>query len=380
MSSLFKIVGLPPEIRHLFKAGLSAEMVHHLNDVYQRITGSPILKMGSKTTPLRPLKSIEIPGADIWIKNETANRVHSFKWRGAYHLMHRLFGGSDQVDRRVCTASAGNHAQGVAAAARDLQVRATIVMPTTADPVKIGRVREIGGEFVDVVLVGATFNDALTHANGLMAADPSQIFVHPYDDLDVMAGQGTIGIEIQRQLACGMNADFDWIAVPVGGGGLLAGMLVGIKATRPEVKILGVEMAGTERLPALMETGQRIMLTTVNPYAGGVAVKQLGAQTAPIIHALLDAYVAVSDEAVMESMLVLNLDRPDIVEPSGALALAGLTAHIEQLRMQGALDDRTALKCLAVVSGGNYEKSRSASDLESARDRQGLAVRSASIP
>ncbi|MCY4427289.1 MAG: threonine ammonia-lyase, biosynthetic [Halieaceae bacterium] len=272
----------------------------------------------------------------ILLKREDLQPVFSFKLRGAYNKMHHL--GAAQRKRGVITASAGNHAQGVALAARHLGVKATIVMPRTTPLIKVDGVRSHGAR---VVLVGDTYDEASGHAQKLVE-QRQLIPVHPYDDPLVIAGQGTIGMEIVRQHTDPLEAVF----VPVGGGGLLAGVAAYMKYVRPEVKIIGVEPEDAACLAAAMKAGRRVRLPEVGIFADGVAVLQIGKEPFRVIRHTVDQVITASSDEICAAIKDIFEDTRSIAEPAGALALAGLKKYVEQHRPKGKT-------LLAIDSGAN---------------------------
>jgi threonine dehydratase len=283
-------------------------------------------------------------GRPVLLKREDQQPVFSFKLRGAYNRMVQL--DAAQRARGVIAASAGNHAQGVALAAARLGIQATIVMPVTAPQLKVDAVRRFGGSSVRVVLSGDSYSDAQDTAARLQA-EQGGTFVHPFDDMDVIAGQATAGLEILRQHPGPLHAVF----VPVGGGGLLAGVAACIKALRPEVRVIGVQMVDSDAMTRSLETGERVVLDEVGLFADGTAVKQVGALTYALCRQHVDAMLRVDTDAVCAAIADVHAETRCVPEPSGALALAGLkqyaAAHPDG---DGAL--------VAIVSGANMNFDR----------------------
>jgi threonine dehydratase len=290
-----------------------------------------------------PLLSARI-GQPVWLKREDQQSVFSFKLRGAYNKMAQL--DAAQCARGVIAASAGNHAQGVALAAARLGIRATIVMPVTAPRVKVDAVRRFGGDAVDVVLAGDSYSEAQAEAvrlQGLLG----QCFVHPFDDADVIAGQATIGTEILDQHRGPVHAVF----VPVGGGGLLAGVASAIKARRSEVRVIGVQSVDSDAMARSLEVGERVVLEEVGLFADGTAVKQVGALTFDLCRRHVDAMLRVDADAVCAAIRDIYEETRCVPEPSGALALAGLKQYATaNAACDGAL--------IAIVSGANMNFDR----------------------
>jgi threonine dehydratase len=255
-------------------------------------------------------------GNRVLLKREDQQPVFSFKLRGAYNKMAHL--SAAERGRGVIAASAGNHAQGVALAAQKLGCRATIVMPVTTPQIKISAVEARGAE---VVLFGDSYSDAYAQALTLQAQSRAT-FVHPYDDPDVIAGQGTIGMEILRQC----QAPIDAIFVAVGGGGLIAGIASYVKRVRPEIKIIGVQPVDSDAMTQSLAAGKRVTLPHVGLFADGVAVKQVGAETFRIARELVDEMVLVDTDAICAALKDVFEDTRSILEPAGALAVAGVKA------------------------------------------------------
>lgn len=273
---------------------------------------------------------------NILLKREDLQPVFSFKLRGAYNKMMHL--SQDELDKGVIAASAGNHAQGLALSALKLGVKATIVMPKTTPQIKVDAVRARGAK---VVLHGDAYDDASAHALAL-ADEKGMVFVHPYDDPEVIAGQGTIGMEILRQV----NGPLDAVFVPVGGGGLLAGVAAYIKYVRPDIKIIGVEPEDAACLKAAMDKGRRVKLPQVGIFADGVAVGQIGKETFRVIRKTVDDVITASTDEICAAIKDIFDDTRSIAEPAGALALAGLKKYIEESGCEGKT-------LLAIDSGAN---------------------------
>lgn len=272
-------------------------------------------------------------GNEIYIKPENLQETGSFKLRGAYNKIYNLNQAGEI--KGLVAASAGNHAQGVAFSAKELGVEAHIVMPITTPLIKVEATRQYGAK---VVLKGNDYQEAYKHA--LKLSDEMDFtFIHPFDDEDVMAGQGTIGLEILDELE-----DVDMIIVPIGGGGLIAGILTAIKALKPEVKVIGVEPDGAAAMKASIDAGQVVSLEGVKTIAEGVAVRTPGTKTFEIIQELVDDIITVTDVDVMEAFLLLLEREKLIAENAGVLALAALK-HM----------DVRGKKIVPVVSGGNID-------------------------
>ena len=256
----------------------------------------------------------------ILLKREDLQPVFSFKLRGAYNKMAHL--SPVELKRGVICASAGNHAQGVALAAQKLGCNATIVMPTTTPNIKVDAVKRRGAT---VVLHGDSYHEAGLYAKKLSVAK-KLTYVHPYDDPLVIAGQGTIGMEILRQFQHPIDAIF----IPVGGGGLIAGIAAYIKALSPNTTIIGVEPVDSNAMSASLKAGKRVTLAHVNLFADGVAVKEVGAETFRLAQKLIDEMVLVTTDEICAAIKDIYQDTRAVMEPSGGLALAGIKRYIEK--------------------------------------------------
>ncbi|SEI74733.1 L-threonine ammonia-lyase [Azotobacter beijerinckii] len=293
-------------------------------------------------TPLQPARQLsERLGNQILLKREDLQPVFSFKIRGAYNKAAQL--SEAELARGVVTASAGNHAQGVALAAKHLGIKAIIVMPRTTPEIKVQAVRARGAK---AVLHGDAFPDALAHALKLVE-EKGYTFIHPYDDPEVIAGQGTIAMEILRQKPGRLDAIF----VPVGGGGLIAGIAAYVKYLRPEVKVIGVEPADSNCLQAAMAAGERVVLPQVGLFADGVAVAQIGAYTFEVCRHHVDEVVTVSTDEICAAIKDIYDDTRSITEPAGALAVAGIKRYVER---EGAAGQTL----VAIDSGANINFDR----------------------
>ncbi|NMG34659.1 threonine ammonia-lyase, biosynthetic [Azoarcus sp. TTM-91] len=277
----------------------------------------------------------------IYLKREDMQPVFSFKLRGAYNKMAKLSPAA--LQRGVICASAGNHAQGVALSAQCLGARAVIVMPSTTPQIKIDAVRARGGE---VVLAGESYSDAYAHALELEKAE-KLTFVHPYDDPDVIAGQGTIAVEILRAHPKPIHAIF----CAVGGGGLISGIAAYVKRLRPETRVIGVETVDADAMTRSLACGQRVALEQVGLFADGTAVKQVGEETFRLCQQYVDEMILVDNDAICAAIKDVFEDTRSILEPSGALALAGAKEYAKRHQ----LVDRSLV---AVASGANMNFDR----------------------
>ena len=289
-------------------------------------------------------------GNRVLLRRDDLQPVFSFKLRGAYNKMARL--SPEELRRGVIAASAGNHAQGVALAARRLGCEAVIVMPVTTPAIKVDAVRRLGGQ---VVLFGESFSDAWRHTLDLIK-ETGYVFIPPFDDPDVIAGQGTIGMEILRQHPDPIHAIF----VPIGGGGLAAGVAAYVKNLRPEIRVIGVEPVDSDAMRRSIMAGHRVELKDVGLFADGVAVKLVGEETFALCRDLLDDIITVDTDAICGAIKDIFEDTRVVAEPAGALALAGLRAYARA----GNLRDTTLV---AVVSGANMNFDRLSHVAERAR-------------
>lgn len=280
----------------------------------------------AQITPLEALQNLSNAYHNqIYAKREDLQGVFSFKCRGAYNKLARLLQNDPaRAKKGVITASAGNHAQGVALAAKKLGLHATIVMPNITPEIKINAVRRLGGEAVNVVIFGDNFDAAAAHAKQLQQ-QADLTFIHPFDDLDVIAGQGTVGKEIIEQLH-----DVNAIFIPIGGGGLIAGVAAYVKTLKPEVKIIGVEHIESASMQQAITNKQIITLEHVGIFADGIAVKRVGEHTFPLVQQYVDEIITVSTDEICAAIKNIFDETRSIVEPSGAAALAGVKAYLQQ--------------------------------------------------
>ena len=289
-------------------------------DYLKRILNARVYDVAIET-PLDEAPNLSAKlGNHIFLKREDLQPVFSFKLRGAYNKMASL--SREKLQAGVIAASAGNHAQGVALSAKKLDCRAVIVMPETTPRIKVQAVERRGGE---VVLHGESYDEAYRHALTL-AEKEGLTFIHPYDDPDVIAGQGTIGIEILRQ----HRGDIDAVFVAIGGGGLIAGVAACIKELRPEIKIIGVEPNDSNAMQVSLARGERVRLETVGLFADGVAVKQVGVEPFRLCQELVDEVVTASTDEICAAIKDVFEETRSILEPSGALPLAGMKRYLER--------------------------------------------------
>ncbi|SDS64966.1 threonine dehydratase [Halopseudomonas xinjiangensis] len=326
-----------------------------IKDYVTRILAAPVYDVAIET-PLQPAARLSSRlGNQILLKREDLQPVYSFKIRGAYNRVVRL--DAAVRNRGVIAASAGNHAQGLALAAQRLGIRAQIVMPLTTARIKVEAVRARGAQ---VILHGEAFSDALAHAL-LLATEQQLEFIPPYDDPDVIAGQGTVGMELLRQQPGRLDAVF----VPVGGGSLIAGVAAYLKHLRPEVQIAGVEPDDSNCLQAALAAGERVVLPRVGRFADGVAVAQIGKHNFELCRHLVDDVITVDTAEICEAIRDIFEDTRSLVEPSGALAVAGLKRYVQRTQCKGAV-------LAAINSGANFDFDRLPDIVERAGLRQAL--------
>ncbi|PTT80454.1 threonine ammonia-lyase, biosynthetic [Pelomonas sp. HMWF004] len=291
----------------------------------QRILNARVYEVARETALDAAPKLSKRLGNKVWLKREDEQAVFSFKLRGAYNKMAHLT--PAQRAAGVICASAGNHAQGVALSAKKLGCRAVIVMPVTTPQVKIEAVKALGGE---VVLHGESFTDAYGKAQQLEREQGLQ-FVHPFDDPDVIAGQGTIAMELLRQ----HTGPIDAIFVAIGGGGLISGVAAYVKALRPEIKIIGVQTTDSDAMVRSVKAGKRVQLSDVGLFSDGTAVKLVGEETFRITRELVDDYILVDTDAVCAAIKDVFEDTRSILEPAGALGVAAIKQYVARTGAKG---------------------------------------------
>jgi len=311
------------------------------NDYLERILSARVYDVAVET-PLEPAPGLSArTGNRVLLKREDLQPVFSFKLRGAYNKMVQL--PPEVLRRGVIAASAGNHAQGVALAAQRLACRATIVMPVTTPQIKIAAVKTRGAR---VVLHGDSYDEAYVYARAL-GRRRGLSFVHPYDDRDVIAGQGTIAMEMLRQHPGTIHAIF----VAIGGGGLISGIAAYVKRLRPGVKVIGVEPEDADAMYRSLKAGRRVKLAQVGLFAEGVAVKQVGRETFRLCRELVDDVIRVDTDAMCAAIKDVFEDTRVVLEPAGALAIAGAKAWVERTGARGKT-------LVAVASGANVNFDR----------------------
>ncbi len=314
---------------------LSKTKVRPKSDYFQQILMAQVYDLAVETDLSRLKKVSEKLGNQVWLKREDMQPVNSFKLRGAHNKIKQL----NKVQRAagVITASAGNHAQGVALSGASLGVKATIVMPVTTPEIKVTAVRAHGG---DVILQGESFDDANDFAKQL-AEDKGAVFIPPFDDEDIIVGQGTVAKELLAQ-----NPDLEYVFIPVGGGGLLAGMAVYIKSLVPDVQVIGVEFEESACLQAALVAGKPVALDYVGPFADGVAVKTIGGKTFDLAQQYCDEVITVSSDEICAAIKDIYNDVRAIAEPAGAVSLAGLKKYLQQHHLKNT-------QAAAILSGAN---------------------------
>lgn len=295
-------------------------------DYLQRILTSRVYDVVHET-PLQPARRLSLRlNNDVYFKREDLQPIFSFKLRGAYNRMAHL--SPLERERGVIAASAGNHAQGVAFSGQKLGVRSVIVMPVTTPTIKVQACRERGAE---IILHGDSYSDAEAHAYRLQA-ELGLTLVHPYDDPLVIAGQGTIGLELSQQ----MRVPHYHVFVPVGGGGLIAGIAVLLKSLYPDIRIIGVEPDDSDAMFQSIQHGKRVTLPHVGIFVDGVAVRQVGAHTFDLVRTYVDEFIQVSTDDVCAAIKDVFQETRAIQEPAGALAVAGLKRYVATHALHGA--------------------------------------------
>lgn len=319
----------------------SAGNPDHVDDYLERILNARVYDVAIETPLDHAANLSRRLHSQVFLKREDLQPVFSFKLRGAFNKMVRL--SAEQLAKGVICASAGNHAQGVALSARKLGTRAVIVMPTTTPAIKVEAVRALQGE---VLLAGESFDEAYQAARAVESAQ-HLTFIHPYDDPDVIAGQGTVGMEILRQHPTAIDAVF----CCVGGGGLVAGVAAYIKRLRPSTKVIGVEAVDADAMSQSLAAGERVRLDHVGLFADGAAVKLVGEEPFRLCQRYVDEIIRVDNDAICAAIKDVFEDTRSILEPAGALATAGAKAWLEREGSAGAT-------VVAVASGANMNFDR----------------------
>ena len=277
---------------------------------------------------------------NVYLKREDELVIHAFKLRGAYQKISSLT--PDQAAKGVVASSAGNHAQGVALSAKKLGIESVIVMPLSTPKIKVNAVEQLGGK---VILHGDVYDDAYQYAKQL-EQEQDLVFIHPYDDIEVMSGQATVAKELLEQLS-----GIDKVFVPVGGGGLIAGMATYIKHYAPEIKVIGVEPQDSPTLYEALKHNERVILPEVGRFADGVAVKQIGEKTFEIARKVVDEVILVSNDEICAAIKDIYEDVRSIAEPAGALATAGIKKYVKTHSLKNE-------NLISVVSGANVNFDR----------------------
>lgn len=308
-----------------------------VEEAYERLKGVVAL------TPLQLNTCLsEKYKAKIYLKREDLQLVRSYKLRGAYNCISLL----NKTERScgVVCASAGNHAQGVAFSCKKLKVKGVIYMPKNTPKQKIERVRVLGGNWIKMELVGDTFDESYKHAKEYCDKN-NKVFVHPFDDIFVMAGQGTVGLEVLKQL----DSDPDYVVVPVGGGGLLSGVSTYVKGKNNNIKIIGVEPEGAPSMTKALKENKVVTLEKIDKFVDGAAVKTVGNFTFEVTRKLCDKMLLVNEGRVCEEMISLYQSEGVVTEPAGVLSVAALDWLKEEIKGKTVV---------CVISGGNNDISR----------------------
>ena len=336
-----------------------------MTDPYiEKILNADVYDVAAQTPLTQAPTLSERMGCDVRLKREDLQPIFSFKCRGAYNKMASL--SDEERARGVVAASAGNHAQGVALAAQTLGVQATVVMPVTTPSIKVEAVRRRGAQ---VVLQGDTFDQASEFANRLVE-ERGATYLHPFDDPAVIAGQGTVGVEVTQQ----SPKPADYVFIPCGGGGLLSGMSVFLKHTWPDVKVIGVEPADAACALAARRAGERVTLPEVGLFADGCAVARVGQETHRVIEQYVDEIITATTDEMCAAVKDIFDDTRAIAEPAGALAIAGMKTYLSEHNVTGA-------SVVAVLSGANtnFDRLRYISERTDIGERR-EAILSVTIP
>jgi len=333
-------------------------------DYITRIDSARVYDVADRTPLERANNLSQRMENTILMKREDLQPIHSFKLRGAYNKIAGL--SDDVVSKGVICSSAGNHAQGVALAAKRRNVRAVVVMPVTTPNIKVDAVRVLGGE---VILHGDNYDDAYAHARELEISD-KLVFIHPFDDPDVIAGQGTIGAEILQQA----EATIDAIFVPIGGGGLIAGIAVYVKTKNPDIRVIGVEPADSAAMRDSLNAGAPITLEHVGIFADGVAVRRVGDLSFQLCAQFVDEILTVDTDQVCAAIRDIFEDTRSIVEPAGGLAVAGAKKYVADNNISG--------KTLVTINCGanvNFDRLRHIAERAAVGEQQEMLL-AAEIP
>ena len=311
-----------------------------LSDIIKAEQG--LRKVLNKVPLMRDVVLSDRYECNVYLKREDLQLVRSFKIRGAYNKMHTLT--QEELERGVVCASAGNHAQGVAFSCNELKVQGKIFMPVTTPKQKINQVRRFGGDYVEIVLEGDTFDDSAKAAADYCEAN-NMTFIHPFDDEMVIAGQGTVGLEIFNDEV----GNIDYVLMAIGGGGLASGISTCIKSLHPDTKVIGCEPEGAASMKAAFEAGGPVSLEKVDKFVDGAAVKTVGQKTYALCKENLDSITVVAEGKVCTTILEMYNDSAIVLEPAGALPIAALDFHKEEIKGKNVV---------CVVSGGNNDIAR----------------------
>lgn len=325
--------------------------VETINQAAQNLAG--IVKL----TPVEMNKRLsDLFKARIYFKREDLQEVRSYKIRGAYNLMSGLT--EEEKKRGVVCASAGNHAQGVAYSASKLGIKAVIFMPTVTPRQKIEKVKSFGGEYIEIKLIGANYDESCKAAKEFCNKQVS-VFVHPFNDYRVMSGQGTVGKEIFEYF----GKDLDYILVPIGGGGLISGISTYFKSNQPKTKIIGIEPLGAASMNASVKAGKIVSLEKLDTFADGVAVRTVEDKTFEIVKRLVSDFVIVPEGKISTTMIELYQNEGIVAEPAGALSISALSFLKEQIRGKTVV---------CILSGGNNDIMRYPEVMEKSLTFEGL--------
>lgn len=303
------------------------------------INANNILSKVVKKTPTEKIERLSNENTGVWFKREDLQIVRSYKLRGAYNKIFHL--SDEEKERGVVCASAGNHAQGVAYSCYKNKIRATIFMPQTTPNQKIQRVKFFGKEYVEIVLEGNTYDEA-SKASKEYTKKHNKTYVHPFDDEYVIAGQGTVGLEIINQL----DVMPDYVFMPIGGGGLISGVSIALKSMNPNIKVIGVEPRGCPSMYESIRAQKIVELEQIDTFADGVAVKRVGENTFEIVKNYVDEIILVDEGHICKVMVDLYQNEGIVAEPAGAVSVAGFET------MQDKLDGKNVV---CIISGGNND-------------------------
>jgi threonine dehydratase len=320
-------------------------MLTKLFDIQSIQEAKAIVRDVALETPLQLNERLsEQYGAKVYFKREDLQPIRSFKLRGAYHKIYKL--SAEERKRGIVCASAGNHAQGVALACNKLGIKGTIFMPVPTPKQKLGQVRMFGGSNVEIRLTGDTFDDAYAAAQSFKD-ETNSMFVHPFEDKDVVIGQATLALELIEQT----EEPIDYILVPIGGGGLISGVLHVFKTLSPQTKVIGIEPEGAPAMQQSLVNGKNTELNEIDPFVDGAAVRKVGDDAFTLCTTFLDKLVLVSEGKICQSILKLYNREAIVVEPAGAMSTASLKMITEEIKGKNVV-------CL--ICGGNNDITRMA--------------------